>query len=74
MDKGIPYIDEIIPIIVPLVNRQKAYTNDRRRLQKLYTCGESIATKNNFTEDDIFEEIRKYRQAKYLKSHPQTPS
>jgi len=40
---------------------QVAFDNDEQLLQKLYTYGESVAAKRNFTEDDVFEEIKKYR-------------
>jgi len=47
-----------------IYNSVKMYINDRQRLQELYAYGESIAKKNNFTEEDVFEEIRKYRKHK----------
>jgi hypothetical protein len=37
-------------------------SNDRQRLQELYAYGESIAAKNNFTEEDVFKEIKEYRK------------
>ena len=47
-----------------IYNSVKMYINDRQRLQELYAYGESIAAKNNFTEEDVFEEIKKYRNDK----------
>ena len=44
-----------------IYNSVKMYINDRQRLQELYAYGESIVAKNNFTEEDVFEEIKKYR-------------
>ena len=47
-----------------IYNSVKVYINDRQRLQELYAYGKSIAEKNNFTEEDVFEEIKKYRKNK----------
>jgi predicted transcriptional regulator len=47
-----------------IYNSVKMYINDRQRLQELYAYGESIAAKNNFSEEDVFEEIRNYRKNK----------
>ena len=47
-----------------IYNSVKMYINDRQRLQELYAYGESIASKNNFTEEDVFEEIKEYRKNK----------
>lgn len=47
-----------------IYNSVKMYINDRQRLQELYEYGESLAKNNNFTEKDVFEEIKKYRQNK----------
>ena len=47
-----------------IYNSVKMYINDRQRLQELYAYGKNIAEKNNFTEEDIFEEIKKYRKNK----------
>ena len=47
-----------------IYNSVKMYINRKQRLQELYTYGESIAAENNFTEDDIVEEIRNYRKNK----------
>jgi hypothetical protein len=40
------------------------YINRKKRLQELYAYGESIAEKNNFTEEDVMEEIKNYRKNK----------
>jgi predicted transcriptional regulator len=47
-----------------IYNSVKMYINDRQRLQELYAYGENIAAKNNFTEEDVFEEIKNYRKNK----------
>jgi len=45
-----------------IYNSVKMYINDRKKLQELYAYGEDLAEKNNFTEEDVFEEIKKYRK------------
>jgi metal-responsive CopG/Arc/MetJ family transcriptional regulator len=45
-------------------NSIKMYISQKQRLQELYAYGENIASKNNFTEDDIIDEIKKYRKSK----------
>jgi metal-responsive CopG/Arc/MetJ family transcriptional regulator len=47
-----------------IYNSVKMYINDKQRLQELYDYGKSLAVKNNFTEEDVFEEIKKYRKNK----------
>ncbi|MDR1270324.1 MAG: hypothetical protein LBK82_12450 [Planctomycetaceae bacterium] len=47
-----------------IYNSVKMFINRKQRLQELYKHGESIASKNNFTEDDVMEEITKYRKNK----------
>ena len=47
-----------------IYNSVKMYINDRQRLKELYAYGENIAKENNFTEEDVFEEIKKYRKNK----------
>jgi predicted transcriptional regulator len=47
-----------------IYNSVKMYINDRQRLQELYAYGESISAKNNFTEEDVFGEIKDYRKNK----------
>ena len=47
-----------------IYNSLKAYINQKQKLQELYAYGESIAKKNNFTEEDVFEEIKNYRNSK----------
>jgi predicted transcriptional regulator len=44
-----------------IYNSIKMFVNRKQRLQELYKYGESIASKNNFTEEDIMDEIKKYR-------------
>ena len=39
----------------------KMYINQRQRLQELYSYGESVASKNVFSEDDILNEVNNYR-------------
>jgi predicted transcriptional regulator len=47
-----------------IYNSVKMYINDRQRLQELYDYGKSLAAKSNFTEEDVFEEIKEYRKNK----------
>jgi metal-responsive CopG/Arc/MetJ family transcriptional regulator len=47
-----------------IYNSVKMYINRKKRLQELYAYGESIAQKNNFTEDDVMEEIKNYRKTR----------
>jgi predicted transcriptional regulator len=44
-----------------IYNSVKMYINRKQKLQELFTYGESIAARNNFTEEDVMEEIKKYR-------------
>nr|AGS54110.1 hypothetical protein [uncultured bacterium contig00021] len=45
-----------------IYNSIKMYIDQKQRLQELYAYGESISKNNNFTEDDILDEIRDYRR------------
>jgi predicted transcriptional regulator len=45
-------------------NSIKMYISQKQRLQELYAYGESIASKGNFTEEDIIEEVKNYRKTK----------
>jgi predicted transcriptional regulator len=45
-----------------IYNSIKMFINRKQRLQELYKYGESIALKNNFTEEDVMEEIKNYRK------------
>jgi metal-responsive CopG/Arc/MetJ family transcriptional regulator len=47
-----------------IYNSVKMYINRKKRLQELYAYGESIVKKNNFTEDDVMEEIKNYRKTR----------
>ena len=47
-----------------IYNSVKMYINRKQRLQELYAYGESIASRNNFTEEDVMEEIKNYRKNK----------
>ena len=47
-----------------IYNSIKVYINQKQKLQELYAYGESFAEKNNFTENDIFNEIKIYRNCK----------
>jgi predicted transcriptional regulator len=47
-----------------IYNSIKMFINRKQRLRELYKYGESIASENNFTEEDIMEEIRNYRRNK----------
>ena len=44
-----------------IYNSIKLYINRKRRLQELFRYGEQIASRNNFTEEDIMNEIKNYR-------------
>jgi metal-responsive CopG/Arc/MetJ family transcriptional regulator len=44
-----------------IYNSAKMYINRKQKLQELFAYGESVAARNNFTEEDIMEEIKKYR-------------
>jgi predicted transcriptional regulator len=46
-----------------IYNSVKMYINDRQRLQELYAYGETISKNKDFSEEDIFEEIKKYRKS-----------
>jgi predicted transcriptional regulator len=45
-----------------IYNSVKMYINRKQRLQELYAYGESVAAKNDFTENDVIEEIKTYRK------------
>jgi predicted transcriptional regulator len=47
-----------------IYNSIKMFINRKQRLQELYKYGESIASKNNLTEEDVMDEIKKYRKNK----------
>jgi predicted transcriptional regulator len=47
-----------------IYNSIKMFIIRKQRLQELYKYGESIASKNNFTEEDVMEEIKNYRKTK----------
>ena len=44
-------------------NSVKMYINRKLKLQELFSYGESVASKNNFTEDDVMEEIKNHRNS-----------
>jgi predicted transcriptional regulator len=47
-----------------IYNSVKMYITRKQRLQELYAYGESIASQNNFTEEDVMKEIKNYRKNK----------
>ena len=47
-----------------IYNSVKMYITRKQRLLELYKYGESVAEKNNFTENDVMQEIKNYRQNK----------
>jgi predicted transcriptional regulator len=47
-----------------IYNSVKMYVNRKQRLQELFAYGERVASENNFTEEDIMDEIKKYRNSK----------
>jgi metal-responsive CopG/Arc/MetJ family transcriptional regulator len=42
-----------------IYNSVKMYINRKQKLEKLFAYGERVALQNNFTEDDVIEEIKK---------------
>jgi metal-responsive CopG/Arc/MetJ family transcriptional regulator len=44
-----------------IYNSVKMYINRKQKLQELFAYGECVALRNNFTEEDVMEEIKKYR-------------
>ena len=44
-----------------IYNSVRMYINRKQKLQELFVYGEQIAKKNGFTEEDVMEEIKKYR-------------
>ena len=44
-----------------IYNSIKIYIDYKQRLKELYEYGKSMAKKNALTENDIFDEIKKYR-------------
>jgi len=47
-----------------IYNSVKMYINRKQKLQELFSYGEQIASENSFTEEDVMEEIQKYRNGK----------
>ena len=47
-----------------IYNSIKMYISRKQKLQELFAYGESVAAKNNFTEEDVMDGIRKYRNNK----------
>jgi len=47
-----------------IYNCIKMYISRKQRLGELYAYGENISSKNTFTEDDVMDEIKKYRNSK----------
>jgi metal-responsive CopG/Arc/MetJ family transcriptional regulator len=39
----------------------RIYIERKKKWESIFAYGESLAAKYNFTEEDVFEEIRKYR-------------
>jgi predicted transcriptional regulator len=44
-----------------IYNSIKMYINRKQKLQEIFAYGESISARNNFTEEDVMDEIKKYR-------------
>ena len=44
-----------------IYNSIKMYINRKQKLQELFAYGESVSARNNFTEEDVMDEIKKYR-------------
>ena len=47
-----------------IYNSVKMYINRKQRLRELFAYGENIASERRFTENDVMEEIKKYRNGK----------
>jgi len=47
-----------------IYNSVKMYVSRKQKLNELFAYGESVALKNGFTEDDVIDEIKKYRNSK----------
>jgi len=45
-----------------IYNSIKMYINRKQKLQELYAYGEKIAKENEFTEEDIINDIKEYRK------------
>jgi len=45
-----------------IYNSVKMYINRKQKLQELYAYGEKIAKENEFTEEDIINDIKEYRK------------
>ena len=44
-----------------IYNSVKMYISRKQKLQELFAYGESVASRNSFTEEDVIEEINKIR-------------
>ena len=44
-----------------IYNSVKMYINRKQKLQELFVYGESVSVRNDFTEEDVMEEIKKSR-------------
>jgi predicted transcriptional regulator len=44
-----------------IYNSVKMYINRKQKLKDLFAYGEQVAAKNNFTEEDVMDEIKQYR-------------
>jgi len=44
-----------------IYNSIRMFVNRKQKLQELFAYGESVAAKNNFSEKDVMDEIKKYR-------------
>jgi len=42
----------------------RIYIERKKKWESIFSYGESLAKKYNFTEEDVNEEIKKYRKAK----------
>jgi metal-responsive CopG/Arc/MetJ family transcriptional regulator len=47
-----------------IYNSIKMYITRKQRLRELFAYGEHIASVNNFTEEDVLNEIKSYRKNK----------
>jgi predicted transcriptional regulator len=47
-----------------IYNSIKMYVNRKQKLQELFAYGEQVSDQHRFTEEDVMNEIKNYRNAK----------
>ena len=51
-----------------IVEAARIYINRKEKWEHIFAYGESLSAKHKFTEDDVNEEIKKYREEKNRKN------